>query len=97
MAKDSLEESSLLSCGPVGNRPAVSGTTGQRRSPTQFAGRRRAGFNMKAVPHLLARLFPLAILLHAQTPIENTGAPMRIPFECTHEDTQLAGLTCSDE
>jgi hypothetical protein len=45
----------------------------------------------------LARLLPLAAILHAQKPIENIGAPMRIAFECTQEDTQSAGLTCSDE
>jgi hypothetical protein len=50
----------------------------------------------------LALILPLAALLHAQKPIENIlvenkGAPMSVPFECTQEDTQLAGLTCSDE
>ena len=45
----------------------------------------------------LAHLLPLAALVYAQKPLENTGAPMSIPFECTAEDTQQAGLTCSEE
>src|SRR5436853_1027626 len=50
----------------------------------------------------LAQLLPLAALLHGQKPVENAGienkgVPMTVPFECTLDDTQLAGLTCSDE
>src|SRR3954467_13795215 len=33
----------------------------------------------------------------AVTMIENTGKPMVLPFQCTAEDTQWAGLQCSDE
>jgi len=38
-----------------------------------------------------------AILLRAQTPLENNGKPMRVVYECTEEDTQAAGLGCSEE
>ena len=44
-----------------------------------------------------AALFVLASILGAQTPIENNGKPMRIPFECTEADSQAAGLSCSEE
>ncbi len=37
-------------------------------------------------------------LLGAETPVlENTGKPMRIPFECTDDDMRIAGLTCPSE
>lgn len=43
----------------------------------------------------------LAAALHAQEPaaeaprkIENTGVPMRVPFQCTVEDIRSFGLTC---
>lgn len=36
-------------------------------------------------------------LLAADTPLENKGAPMRIPFACTQEDVGEAGLTCSQD
>ena len=39
----------------------------------------------------------LCQLCCGQTPIENTGKPMRVPFECTEADTQAAGLNCSEE
>jgi len=43
-------------------------------------------------------LAPLLIaLLGAQTPLENTGKPMLLPFECKAADTQAAGLSCSYE
>ncbi len=42
-------------------------------------------------------LLALAISLDAQAPLENTGKPMRVPFECTEADTQAAGLSCSEE
>jgi hypothetical protein len=29
--------------------------------------------------------------------IENTGRPMRLPFSCTDEDIQVAGLTCTED
>lgn len=29
--------------------------------------------------------------------LENTGKPMRLPFHCTDEDMQWAGLACSDQ
>jgi photosystem II stability/assembly factor-like uncharacterized protein len=35
--------------------------------------------------------------LSAQTPLENAGKPMRVPFDCTEADTQAAALSCSDE
>lgn len=33
----------------------------------------------------------------AQTPIENTGKPMRVPLECTETDSAAVGLSCSEE
>jgi photosystem II stability/assembly factor-like uncharacterized protein len=38
-----------------------------------------------------------ATCLSAQTPLENAGKPMRVPFECTEADTQAASLNCSEE
>jgi photosystem II stability/assembly factor-like uncharacterized protein len=29
--------------------------------------------------------------------LENTGRPMRVPFSCTDEDIQQAGLTCTED
>ena len=29
--------------------------------------------------------------------LENTGKPMLLPFQCTEEDIQLSGLTCTEE
>jgi hypothetical protein len=39
----------------------------------------------------------LAGLLTAQTPLENTGQPMRVAYECKAADTQAAGLGCSED
>jgi photosystem II stability/assembly factor-like uncharacterized protein len=39
----------------------------------------------------------LALSLNAQTPLENSGKPMRVLYECTAADTQAAGLGCSEE
>jgi photosystem II stability/assembly factor-like uncharacterized protein len=44
-----------------------------------------------------ASLLALASLLSAQTPLENSGKPMRVAYECTAADTQAAGLGCSEE
>jgi photosystem II stability/assembly factor-like uncharacterized protein len=44
-----------------------------------------------------AWLLACATGLSAQAPIENTGKPMRVPFECTEADTAAAGLSCSAE
>jgi hypothetical protein len=46
---------------------------------------------------LVARLPFLAAALHAQTSILNTGTPMHVPFDCSREDVQSTGLTCSEE
>jgi hypothetical protein len=46
-------------------------------------------------PSALLLLF--ASLLSAQTPLENSGKPMRVLYECTAADTQAAGLGCSEE
>jgi hypothetical protein len=43
---------------------------------------------------LLALLLALEAL--AQTPLENHGAPMLVPYTCTGEDVDEAGLRCSD-
>ena len=39
----------------------------------------------------------MAISLCAQTPLENSGKPIRVGYECTAADTQAAGLGCSEE
>jgi hypothetical protein len=44
-----------------------------------------------------AVLLAFAAILNAQNPMENTGKPIRVPFECTETDTQAAGLSCSEE
>jgi len=44
-----------------------------------------------------ALLLAFAGILRAQNPIENTGKPIRVPFECTEANTQAAGLSCSEE
>ena len=46
-------------------------------------------------PPVLLLLF--ASLLTAQTPLENSGKPMRVPYDCTAADTQAAGIGCSEE
>jgi len=45
----------------------------------------------------IAAGFVFATLLQAQGQLENTGKPMRVPFECTEADSQAAGLNCSEE
>jgi hypothetical protein len=45
----------------------------------------------------LTLLAAIATSLSAQTPLENSGKPMRVLYECTAEDTQAAGLGCSEE
>jgi hypothetical protein len=42
-------------------------------------------------------LLVFALSLQGQTPLENSGKPMRVVYECTAEDTQAAGLGCSEE
>ena len=44
-----------------------------------------------------ATLLAFALVGWAQVPLENTGKPMRVPFECTEADTQFFGLSCSEE
>ena len=36
-------------------------------------------------------------MLGAETSLENSGKPMRVPFDCTEADTQAAALSCSEE
>lgn len=38
----------------------------------------------------------MALSLGAQTPLENSGKPMRVMYECTAADTLAAGLGCSE-
>jgi hypothetical protein len=33
----------------------------------------------------------------AVTVLENNGRPMLVPFQCTADDIQLAGMTCSED
>jgi len=42
-------------------------------------------------------ILAVAMCLRAENPIENTGKPMRLPFECTEADTQAASLNCSEQ
>lgn len=44
-----------------------------------------------------AALAAIAMSLCAETPLENSGKPMRVVYECTAADTQAAGLGCSEE
>lgn len=44
-----------------------------------------------------ALLLACALVAGAQALLENTGKPMRVPFECTDADTQASGLNCSEE
>jgi hypothetical protein len=44
-----------------------------------------------------ALLLALANLLRGQAPLENSGKPMRVAYECTAADTQAAGLGCSED
>ncbi len=44
-----------------------------------------------------ALLLALACVLGAQSPLENSGKPMRVAYECTAADTLAAGLGCSEE
>jgi photosystem II stability/assembly factor-like uncharacterized protein len=44
-----------------------------------------------------ALLLSVASLLNAQTPLENSGKPMRVAYECTAADTLAAGLGCSED
>ncbi len=39
----------------------------------------------------------LIAALQAQAPLVNTGAALHVPFECSQEDLQSSGLTCSEE
>jgi hypothetical protein len=45
----------------------------------------------------VALVAAIAISLGAETPLENSGKPMRVVYECTAADTQAAGLGCSEE
>ncbi len=51
----------------------------------------------KFVIRLLAVLPAFALCLAAQAPLENTGKPMRVPFECTEADVVATGLSCSED
>src|SRR5580704_8765051 len=44
-----------------------------------------------------AVLLASVVFLRAQTPLENTGKPLRVPFECMEADTEAAALSCSEE
>jgi Neuraminidase (sialidase) len=39
----------------------------------------------------------LASLAAAQAPLQNSGKPMRVVYECTEADIQAAGLGCSED
>jgi hypothetical protein len=42
-------------------------------------------------------LLAFTVAAQSQAPVENTGKPMHIAFECTEADTQSSGLNCSEE
>jgi BNR/Asp-box repeat len=42
-------------------------------------------------------MLAFAGVLGAQTPLENTGKPMRASYECTAAETQAAGIGCSEQ
>src|SRR5580704_13978638 len=44
-----------------------------------------------------ALMASIAVSLCAQTPLENSGKPMHVVYECMAADTQAAGLGCSEE
>jgi hypothetical protein len=44
-----------------------------------------------------ALLLSIALLGQSQAPIENTGKPMHIAFECTDADMQASGLACPED
>jgi hypothetical protein len=46
---------------------------------------------------IVAGFTSVASLATAQTPLENSGKPMRLVYECTAADTQAAGLGCSED
>jgi photosystem II stability/assembly factor-like uncharacterized protein len=50
---------------------------------------------MNSVLRFVALL--VSVSVYGQTPMENTGKPMRVPFDCTEADTQAAALNCSEE
>ena len=41
--------------------------------------------------------FALATVLAAQNPLENTGKPISVPFDCKAEELQASGSNCSEE
>src|SRR5579862_5189513 len=45
----------------------------------------------------VALMAAVAISLGAEPPLENSGKPMRVVYECTPADTQAAGIGCSEE
>ena len=47
--------------------------------------------------HRPVLLLLVASLAAGQTPLENSGKPMRVTYECTAADTQAVGLACSAE
>lgn len=49
---------------------------------------------MNSVLRFVALLVSFSVF--GQTPIENTGKPMRIPFDCTEADSEAAALNCSE-
>ena len=51
----------------------------------------------KSVFRSAALFLGIAFVGGAQSSLENTGKPMHVPFECTEADTQVSGLSCSEE
>ena len=47
--------------------------------------------------HPVACVALLTVWAGAQETLENTGKPMRVPFHCTGDDMQWAGLSCTQE
>ncbi len=59
-----------------------------------------SGYTRKAATMLFRFVtFVLLIsgILAGQTPLRNSGEPMRLPFTCTEEEVQSVGLVCTEE
>ncbi|HUA18106.1 MAG TPA: hypothetical protein VMB25_05130 [Bryobacteraceae bacterium] len=38
-----------------------------------------------------------ATLLNAQTPLQNNGKPIQVPYECVSDELEAAGLSCNED
>jgi hypothetical protein len=78
----------IVSCASISNRRTARATN------------LRAGYN--PAPGALRRtlvtlLLAASVALAADAPLENTGAPMRVRYDCGEKELREAGLSCSDD